>query len=182
MRGDDEQLQAGMFSYVALEERIPKSHPLRGIRALVDEVLKGMSKEFDALYAKVGRPSIAPERLLRALLLQAFYSIRSERLLMEQMDYNLLFRWFVGLEMDDRVWDHAVFSKNRDRLLNQEMAQRFFTRVKEPAMGLMSDEHFTVDGTLLQAWASQKSFQRKEKGWHAGSGWRRGVSRTRAQE
>jgi transposase len=104
MRGDDEQLQAGMFSYVAMEERIPKSHPLRGMRALVDEVLKGMSKEFDVLYAKVGRPSIAPERLLRALLLQAFYSIRSERLLMEQLDYNLLFRWFVGLEMDDRVW------------------------------------------------------------------------------
>src|SRR5450432_1790548 len=116
MRGDDEQLQAGMFSYVAMEERIPKSHPLRGMRALVDEVLKGMSKEFDALYAKVGRPSIAPERLLRALLLQAFYSIRSEPLLMEQLDYNLLFRWFVGLEMDDRVWDHAVFSKNRERL------------------------------------------------------------------
>jgi transposase len=162
MRGDDERLQAGMFSYVALEGRIPKSHPLRGIRALVDEVLRGMSGEFEAVYAKVGRPSIAPERLLRALLLQAFYSIRSERLLMEQLDYNLLFRWFVGLEIDDGVWDHAVFSKNRGRLLNQEMAQRFFTRVKKQAMGLMSDEHFTVDGTLLQAWASQKSFQRKE--------------------
>jgi transposase len=131
MRGDDERLQAGMFSYVALEDRIPKSHPLRGIRALVDEVLRGMSGEFEAVYSKVGRPSIAPERLLRALLLQAFYSVRSERLLMEQLDYNLLFRWFVGLEIDDGVWDHAVFSKNRDRLLNQEMAQMFFTRVKE---------------------------------------------------
>jgi transposase len=166
MRGDDEQLQAGMFSYIALEERISKNHPLRGIRGLVDEVLKELSPEFDALYSKVGRPSIPPERLLRALLLQAFYSVRSERLLMEQLDYNLLFRWFVGLEIDDRVWDHAVFSKNRERLLNQEMAQKFFTRVKEQAMGLMSDEHFTVDGTLLQAWASQKSFQRKE---HDGS-------------
>jgi transposase len=168
MRGDDEQLQAGMFSYIGLEERIPKNHPLRGIRALVDEVLKGLSSEFDALYAKVGRPSIPPERLLRALLLQAFYSIGSERLLMEQLDYNLLFRWFVGLEIDDAVWDHAVFSKNRDRLLNQEMAQRFFTLVKERATGLMSDEHFTVDGTLLQAWASQKSFQRKDEGGPSG--------------
>jgi len=162
MHGDDEQLQAGMFSYIALEERIPKKHPLRGIRQLVDEVLKGLSPEFDRLYAKVGRPSIPPERLLRALLLQAFYSIRSERLLMEQLEYNLLFRWFVGLEIDDGVWNHAVFSKNRERLLNQEMAQLFFRRVKEQGTGLMSDEHFTVDGTLLQAWASQKSFQRKE--------------------
>jgi len=161
MRGDDEQLQAGMFSYIALEDRIPKKHPLRGIRELVDEVLKGLSPEFDRLYAKVGRPSIPPERLLRALLLQAFYSIRSERLLMEQLEYNLLFRWFVGLEIDDAVWNHAVFSKNRERLLNQEMAQLFFSRVKEQASGLMSDEHFTVDGTMLQAWASQKSFQRK---------------------
>jgi transposase len=161
MRGDDEQLQAGMFSYIALEDRIPKKHPLRGIRQLVDRVLKSLSPEFDKLYAQVGRPSIPPERLLRALLLQAFYSIRSERLLMEQLEYNLLFRWFVGLEIDDAVWNHAVFSKNRERLLNQEMAQMFFSRVKEQASGLMSDEHFTVDGTLLQAWASQKSFQRK---------------------
>lgn len=170
MRGDDEQLQAGMFSYIGLEERIPKNHPLRRIRGLVDEVLKDLSWEFDALYSKVGRPSIPPERLLRALLLQAFYSIRSERLLMEQLDYNLLFRWFVGLEIDDTVWDHAVFSKNRDRLLNQEMAQRFFTLVKEQAMGLMSDEHFTVDGTLLQAWASQKSFQRRDEDGPSGPG------------
>jgi len=169
MRGDDEQLQAGMFSYIALEERIPKNHPLRGIRQLVDEVLKSLSPEFDRLYAKVGRPSIAPERLLRALLLQAFYSIRSERLLMEQLEYNLLFRWFVGLEIDEVVWNHAVFSKNRERLLNQEMAQMFFSRVKEQGSGLMSDEHFTVDGTLLQAWASQKSFQRKPGDGPAGA-------------
>jgi len=111
----------------------------------------------------VGLPSIPPERLLRALLLQAFYSIRSERLLTEQLEYNLLFRWFVGLEIDDGVWNHAVFSKNRERLLNQEMAQLFFSRVKEQGSGLMLDEHFTVDGTLLQAWASQKSFQRKQE-------------------
>ncbi len=170
MRGDDEQLQTGMFSYIALEKRIPKNHPLRGIRELVDKVLKGLSPEFDRLYAKVGRPSIPPERLLRALLLQAFYSIRSERLLMEQLEYNLLFRWFVGLEIDDGVWNHAVFSKNRERLLNQEMAQLFFSRVKEQATGLMSDEHFTVDGTLLQAWASQKSFQRKQEDGPRGPG------------
>ena len=119
MRGDDEKLQAGMFSYITLEDRIPKNHPLRGIRQLVDGVLKGLSPEFERLYAKVGRPSIPPERLLRALLLQAFYSIRSERLLMEQLKYNLLFPWFVGLEIDDAVWNHAVFSKNRERLLSE---------------------------------------------------------------
>jgi transposase len=121
-----------------------------------------MSKEFDGMYAKVGRPSIPPERLFRALLLQVFYSVRSERLLMEQLDYNLLFRWFVGLEIDEPVWNHAVFSKNRDRLLNQEVAQQFFAKVKARAQGLMSDEHFTVDGTLIEAWASHKSFQRKD--------------------
>jgi transposase len=164
MRGDDEQLQSGMFSYVSLEERVPEDHPLRAIRKLVDQVLKGMSKEFDRLYSEVGRPSIPPERLLRALLLQVFYSIRSERLLMEQLDYNLLFRWFVGLEIDDRVWDATVYTKNRDRLLNQEVAQSFFGQVKEQAIGLMSDEHFTVDGTLIEAWASHKSFQRKGQG------------------
>jgi IS5 family transposase len=118
----------------------------------------------------VGRPSIPPERLLRALLLQVFYSVRSERMLMEQLDYNLLFRWFVGLAMDERVWNHAVFSKNRDRLLNHEVAQRFFGRVKEQAQGLMSDEHFTVDGTLIEAWASQKSFQRKGGDDSSGTG------------
>ena len=151
-----------MFSYVSPEQRIPKDHPLRAIRTLVDEVLADMSREFDRLYATTGRPSIPPERLLRAQLLQIFYSIRSERLLMEQLDYNLLFRWFVGLTMDDRVWDATTFTKNRDRLLNQEIARSFFRRVVERASGLMSDEHFTVDGTLIEAWASQKSFQRKD--------------------
>jgi transposase len=163
MRGDDQQLQSGMFSYVALEDRIPADHPLRGVRKLVDAVLAEMSKDFEGLYSKVGRPSIPPERLLRALLLQVFYSVRSERLLMEQLNYNLLFRWFVGLEIDDPVWNHAVFSKNRDRLLNQDLAQRFFAHVKAQATGLMSDEHFTVDGTLIEAWAGQKSFSRKDE-------------------
>lgn len=164
MRGDDGQLQSGMFSYIALEDRIPVGHPLRAIRKLVDVVLAEMSQEFDALYAKGGRRSIPPERLLRALLLQVFYSIRSERVLMEQLDYNLLFRWFVGLEIDDRVWNHAVFSKNRDRLLNQEIARSFFACIKRQAAGLMSNEHFTVDGTLIEAWASHKSFRRKDGG------------------
>ena len=153
-----------MFSYVALEARIPANHPLRGVRKLVDAVLAGLSGEFDGLYARSGRPSIAPERLLRALLLQVFYTVRSERLLMEQLDYNLLFRWLVGLEIDEAVWNHAVFSKNRERLLNQELAQKFFAQVKEQAAGLMSDEHFTVDGTLIEAWAGQKSFRRKNDG------------------
>lgn len=170
MRGNDDQLQDGMFSYVSLEERIPAAHPLRGVRKLADSVLAEMSKDFDGMYAKVGRPSIPPERLFRALLLQVFYSVRSERLLMEQLDYNLLFRWFVGLEIDEPVWNHAVFSKNRDRLLNQEVAQHFFAKVKARAEGLMSDEHFTVDGTLIEAWASHKSFQRKDDNNKPGSG------------
>ena len=170
MRGDDQQLQTGMFSYVTLEDRIPVDHPLRGVRKLVDAVLAGMSKDFDGLYSQMGRPSIAPERLLRALLLQVFYSVRSERLLMEQLNYNLLFRWFVGLEIDDPVWNHAVFSKNRDRLLNQDLAQTFFAEVKAQATGLMSDEHFTVDGTLIEAWAGQKSFRRKDDDKAGGGG------------
>jgi transposase len=170
MRGDDQQLQSGMFSYVVLEDRIPADHPLRGVRKLVDAVLAGMSKDFEGLYSKVGRPSIPPERLLRALLLQVFYSVRSERLLMEQLNYNLLFRWFVGLEIDDPVWNHAVFSKNRDRLLNQDLAQTFFAHVKAQAAGLMSDEHFTVDGTLIEAWAGQKSFRRKDDDEAGGGG------------
>ena len=170
MRGDDQQLQTGMFSYVALEDRIPADHPLRGVRRLVDAVLAEMSKDFDGVYSQVGRPSIAPERLLRALLLQVFHSVRSERLLMEQLNYNLLFRWFVGLEIDDVVWNHAVFSKNRDRLLNQDLAQKFFAQVKRQAAGLMSDEHFTVDGTLIEAWAGQKSFRRKDEDGSSGSG------------
>ena len=143
---------------------MPRHHPLRAIRALVDDVLRDMSREFDQLYASVGRPSVPPERLLRAQLLQIFYSIRSERLLMEQLDDNLLVRWFVGLEMDEPIWSPTVFTKNRDRLLNQETARSFFRRVVERARDLMSDEPFTVDGTLIEAWASQKSFQRKDGG------------------
>ena len=163
MRGDDQRPDA-MFSYVSAEQRVPQDHPLRAILAVVDAVLRDMSQEFDRLYARVGRPSIPPERLLRAQLLQIFYSIRSERLLMEQLDYNLLFRWFVGMDMDEPIWDPTVFTKNRDRLLNQDIARSFFRRVVERAEGLMSDEHFTVDGTLIEAWASQKSFQRKDGG------------------
>ncbi len=161
MRGD-ERIQDEMFSSVTLEQRVPGDHPLREIRRLTDTVLRSLSAEFDGLYAASGRPSIAPEYVLRALLLQAFYSVRSERQLVEQLDYNLLFRWFVGLGMDDAVWNHAVFSKNRDRLLNSEVAQRFFAEVNRLAKRFMSDEHFTVDGTLIQAWASQKSFRPKD--------------------
>jgi len=162
MRGADEKQEA-MFSYVSPEKRVPSDHPLRPIREMVDMVLKEMSPRFARLYAKVGRPSIAPERLLRVLLLQIFYSVRSERLLMEQLDYNLLFRWFVGMEMDERVWDHAVFSKNRERLLNEEIAEAFFQRVLKIAQPYLSDEHFTVDGTLIEAWASHKSFRPKDE-------------------
>ena len=151
-----------MFSYVSAEARVPQDHPLRAIRVFVDDILRAMTREFDALYATQGRPSIPPERLLRAQLLQVFYSIRSERLLMEQLDYNILFRWFVGLEMDEPVWVPTVFTKNRDRLLQHAVAHTFFQRVVARAADLMSDEHFTVDGTLLEAWASQKSFRRKD--------------------
>ena len=161
MRGDDQQPDS-MFSYVSPEQRVPRDHPLRPVRELVDDILRDMSREFDKLYASVGRPSIPPERLLRAQLLQIFYSIRSERLLMEQLDYNILFRWFVGLTMDEPIWDATVFTKNRDRLLNQDLARSFLRRVVERAARYMSDEHFTVDGTLIEAWASQKSFQRKD--------------------
>jgi transposase len=161
MRGD-ERVQDGMFSYVSLEQRVPADHALREVRKVTDTVLRTLSAEFDALYAESGRPSIAPEYILRALLLQVFFSVRSERLLVEQIDYNLLFRWFVGLGMDDTVWNHAVFSKNRDRLLNSEVAQHFFAEVNRQAKKFMSDEHFTVDGTLIQAWASQKSFRPKD--------------------
>ena len=151
-----------MFSYVSLEQRVPSDHPLRAVRKLTDAVLRTLSPEFDRLYADSGRPSIAPEYILRALLLQVFYSVRSERLLVEQIDYNLLFRWFVGLGMDDSVWNHAVFSKNRDRLLTSDVAQQFFAEVNQQAKRFMSDDHFTVDGTLIQAWASQKSFRSKD--------------------
>jgi transposase len=161
MRGD-ERVQDGMFSYVSLEQRVPADHPMRGVRKLTDTVLQSLSEELDKLYADSGRPSIAPEYILRALLLQVFYSVRSERLLVEQIDYNLLFRWFVGLGMDDAVWNHAVFSKNRERLLSSEVAQQFFAEVNRQGKKFMSDEHFTVDGTLIQAWASQKSFRPKD--------------------
>jgi transposase len=161
MRGT-EQVQDGMFSYVSLEQRVPQGHPLRAIRKLTDEVLRSLGGDFDQLYSATGRPSIAPEYLLRALLLQVFYSVRSEVLLVEQIDYNLLFRWFVGLGMDDAIWEHSVFSKNRDRLLTSAVAQRFFAEVNRRAQKFMSDEHFTVDGTLIQAWASQKSFHSKD--------------------
>ena len=161
MRGT-EQVQDGMFSYVSLEQRVPQGHPLRAIRKLTDEVLRSLSGDFDQPYSATGRPSIAPEYLLRALLLRVFYSIRSEILLVEQIDYNMLFRWFVGLGMDDAIWEHSVFSKNRERLLNSAVAQRFFSEVNRQASKFMSDEHFTVDGTLIQAWASQKSFRSKD--------------------
>jgi transposase len=167
MRGPD-QKQDGMFSYISPEQRVPADHPLRKIRALVDQVLKEMSPQFGKLYAEVGRPSIPPERLLRALLLQIFYSVRSERLLMEQLEYNLLFRWFVGLTMDEKVWVPTVFTKNRDRLLKHSVAESFFQRVLKLAAAHLSDEHFTVDGTLIEAWASQKSFQRKDGGQGGG--------------
>ena len=163
MRGPD-QKQDAVFSYLSPEERVPADHPLRKIRTLVDDVLKDMSPQFGKLYSDVGRPSIAPERLLRALLLQIFYSVRSERLLMEQLDYNLLFRWFVGMNMDEQVWVATVFTKNRDRLLKHSIAESFFQRVLKVAQPYLSDEHFTVDGTLIEAWASQKSFQRKDGG------------------
>lgn len=161
MRGDDLQ-QSGMFSYISAEQRVPQDHPLRAMRRMTDEALRGLSRRFDAMYARCGRRSIAPEKLLRALLLQMLYSIRSERMLMEQLDYNLLFRWFVGLNMDDRVWDASTFSQNRERLLRSEVARAFFEQVRRQAekAGLMSDEHFSVDGTLIEAWAGQKSLRR----------------------
>ena len=164
MRGDDRDQQAAMWSYVPMEQRIPADHPLRAVRAMVDAVLHELSPQFSTLYSRVGRPSIAPEKLLRALLLQVLYTIRSERLLMEQLDYNLLFRWFVGLEMDDPVWNPTVFTKNRERLLAGDVARAFFERVVAQARdrGLLSNEHFTVDGTLVEAWASLKSFKRTD--------------------
>jgi len=163
MRGLDAQ-QAAMFSYVSLEERIPADHPLRAIRAMADRALRALSPLFSKLYAPTGRDSIPPERLLRALLLQALYSVRSERQLMEQLEYNLLFRWFVNLNRDDPVWDVTVFTKNRDRLLEGEVAQAFFDQVLAQAREakLLSSEHFTVDGTLIEAWASHKSFKRRD--------------------
>jgi transposase len=164
MRGADTQ-QSSMFSYLSPEERVPAKHPLRPIRLMVDEVLKGLSPAFSGLYSTFGRPSIPPEKLLRALLLQVLYTVRSERMLMEQLEYNLLFRWFVGLNMDEGVWVATVFTKNRDRLLEGDVAEKFFQLVLTQARvaDLLSDEHFSVDGTLIEAWASHKSFQRKDQ-------------------
>lgn len=171
MRGGDEQ-QSGMFSYVTLEQRVPSDHPARLIRAMVDRALHRMDAELSKLYAAKGRPSIAPERLLRAQLLMVLYSIRSERQLMEQLNYNLLFRWFVGLEMDDPVWDVTVFTKNRERLIAGEASQHLLLAVVEEAREheLLSEEHFTVDGTLIQAWAAARSFKEKQQPPQPGSG------------
>ncbi len=164
MRGDDPRHES-MFSYVTPEARVRADHPLRPIRRMTDAALARLSPRFDRLYSTTGRPSIAPEQLLRALLLQLLYSIRSERLLMEELDYSVLYRWFVGLSLDDAVWDATTFTKNRDRLLDGDIADAFFTEVLAAIKGdgLLSDEHFTVDGTLLEAWASHKSFQPKDR-------------------
>ena len=157
MRGDDEQT-SHMFSYVSPEQRVPAEHPLRAIRALTDEALRSLSRRFAGLYSQTGRPSIPPEQLLRAWLLQVLYTVRSERLLMEELNYNLLFRWFVGLNLDDPVWHPTTFTKNRDRLLAGDVAAAFFDAVAAQARqaGLLSDEHFTVDGTQLEAWATEE--------------------------
>jgi transposase len=164
MRGIDYQ-QGDMFSYLSPEQRVRKDHPLRAVRAMTDEILERMSPLFDAMYAEGGRPSIPPEKLLRAQFLQMLYSVRSERLLMEEIDYSILYRWFVGLNLDEQVWDATSFTKNRDRLLEAAVAKEFLAQVVERARaaGLISDEHFTVDGTLLDAWASLKGFQAKDK-------------------
>src|SRR5215472_4897219 len=165
MRGPDIK-QSAMFSYLSAEQRVPADHPLRKIREITDQILKGLSGVFARMYARVGRRSIPPEQLCRALLLQVLYTIRSERMLMEQLEYNLLFRWFVGLNLDDPVWDVTVFTKNRQRFLQADIATQFFQRVVEQArsLDLMSDEHFTVDGTLLEACAGLKSFKCKQGG------------------
>jgi transposase len=163
MRGPDVQ-QAAMYSYLSPEDRVPADHPLRAIREITDTILDQMSALFSRMYSRIGRPSIAPEKLLRALLLQMLYTVRSERMLMEQWNYNLLFRWFVGLNMDDAVWDVTVFTKNRERLVKADIANKFFQRVvaRAQALDLMSDEHFTVDGTLMEACASLKSFRKAD--------------------
>ena len=173
MRGNDVQQEA-MFSYLSPEARVPQDHPLRPIRDMVNRALAELSGEFQAMYSREGRPSIPPEKLLRALLLQILYTIRSARLLMEQLDYNLLFRWFVGLSMDDQVWDHSVFSKNQERFLDSDLAAAFLARIlkQAAAAGLLSDEHFTVDGTLIEAWASLKSFRPKDAPPSEGGGGR----------
>lgn len=171
MRGSDEQ-PGYLFSYVSAEARVPQDHPLRPLRLVVDAALRRLSPRFEQLYVRWGRPSIAPEKLLRALLLQVLYTIRSERQLMEQLQYNLLFQWFVGLSLDDAVWDATTFTKNRDRLLTGDIAEAFFQEVLAEARGqhLLSTDHFTVDGTLLEAWASQKSFRPRDEDPGAGAG------------
>ena len=163
MRGEDQNQQA-MFSYVSLEARVPEDHPLRPIRIMVDNALVDLAPLFKEMYSHTGRPSIPPEQLLRALLLQILYSIRSERMLVEQLDYNLLFRWFVGVSMDDKVWDHSTFSKNRDCLIAYDVATQFFVTIRRQAekADLLSNEHFSVDGTLIEAWASMKSFRPRD--------------------
>ncbi|MCH6563493.1 MAG: IS5 family transposase [Myxococcales bacterium] len=178
MRGTD-RTQSTMFSYVSPEARIPEDHPLRATREMTNRALARLDRKFRKLYSRTGRPSVPPEQLLRALLLQVLYSIRSERMLMEQLEYNLLFRWFVGLEMDDRVWDVTVFTKNRDRLLEGEIAESFLQAVLEQARaaGLLSDEHFTVDGTLIEAWAGQKSFRPKDEDGGSSSSGARSTAR-----
>jgi len=164
MRGPDTQ-QSAMFSYLSPEKRVPTGHPLRRIREMVDRALRALSPTFEEIYSVFGRPSIAPEKLLRALLLQVLYTVRSERMLMEQLEYNLLFRWFIGLDMDEAVWVPTVFSKNRDRLLAGDIAEKFFAQAgASTRRQLLSEEHFSVDGTLIEAWASQKSFQKKKGG------------------
>ena len=171
MRGDDWK-SGSFFSYVDLEDRVPAKHPLRVIRGIVNDVLDGLSLDFEALSSRTGRPSIPPEKLLRALLLQAFYSIRSERQLMEQLDFNLLFRWFVGLGLDDAVWDASSFAKNRDRLLEADVSAKLLGGVVEhkKVRRLLSRDHFSVDGTLIEAWASMKSFRPKDGGDDEGPG------------
>jgi transposase len=171
MRGHDEH-QESMFSYVSTEKRVPEGHPLRRVRKMTDHALQELTIKFSEIYSRYGRPSIAPEKLLRALVLQALYSVRSERLLMEQLQYNLLFRWFVGMSVDEEVWDVTVFTKNRERLLEGSIAEGFFEAVLGQAeeQGLLSDEHFTVDGTMLEAWASRRSFHEKKDPPETGTG------------
>src|ERR1700739_3854614 len=163
MRGADLD-QGGLFSYVSMEKRVPATHPLRRVRALLDEALDSMSQDLDRVYAEGGRESVAPERLVRALVLQVLYSIRSERLLCEQLDYNLLFRWFVGLSIDEPIWDHSSFTKNRDRLIEAKVARKLLRRVVRKARDgrLLSNEHFSVDGTLIESWGAIKSMRRRD--------------------
>lgn len=183
MRGED--LTSGsLFSYIDIEERVPAKHPLRTIREIVNDVLASLSADFEVMYSHMGRPSIPPEQLLRALLLQAFYTIRSERQLMEQLDFNILFRWFVGLGMDEAVWDASTFCKNRDRLLEAEVSAKLLSGVVEHkrVRRLLSRDHFSVDGTLIEAWASMKSFRPKDENDDDGPGGRNGERNFRGEK